>query len=117
MPLNVTFEKLPEATAVLTLSGRVTSGGPVLQADSQIRAAIANGVTRLVIDLTGVDFVDSSGLGMLVYTYGMLTERKGALRLCGVGPRLRSLLKTTKTDTFLAIDANREESLAALAKA
>jgi anti-sigma B factor antagonist len=117
MTLNLTIEKLPEGTAVITLSGRVTNGDPLLRVDSQIRAAIANGVTRLVVDLTEVEYVDSAGLGLLLYTYGVLTEKKGALRLCGAGPRVQSMLKLTKSDTILAIDASREESLAALARA
>ena len=56
----------------------------------------------------------SAGLGMIVYTYGALREKSGTLRLGGVAPRVESLLKLTKTDTYLAIDPSREESLAAL---
>jgi anti-sigma B factor antagonist len=115
MPVIATIEKLPEATAVITLSGHLTLGTSLKVADSQINSAISDGVTRMVIDLAAVDYVDSAGLGMLVYTYGALTEKKGVLRLCAVGPRVLSLLKLTKTDTFLAIDSTREESLAALA--
>jgi anti-anti-sigma regulatory factor len=53
---------------------------------------------------------------MLMYVYGMLNEKKGSLRLCGVTPRVMSLLQMTKTDTFLSIDQNRDESVAALQK-
>ena len=84
-------------------------------ADSQVRAAIADGVNRLVFDLTGVDYVDSAGLGMIVFfASGSLREKNGVIRLCGVAPRVVSLLKLTKTDSFLPIDPGREESLAAL---
>ncbi len=116
MPLSVAIEKLPEGTAVVTLSGGMTLGTSLKIADSQVHAAIAEGVTRMVIDLTGVEYVDSAGLGMLVYVYGTLQEKQGALRLCGVAPRVLSLLQMTKTDVFLAIDADREESLAELAR-
>jgi len=45
-------------------------------ADSQVRAAIADGVNRLVFDLTGVDYVDSAGLGMIVFfASGSLREK------------------------------------------
>lgn len=114
MPLSATIEKLPEATAVVTLSGHMTLGSSLKVADSQINGAIADGVNRMVIDLSEVDYVDSAGLGMLVYTYGALSEKNGGLRLCGVCPRVLSLLQLTKTDTFLGIDRSREESLAAL---
>lgn len=114
MSLNATIEKLPGATAVVTLSGHMTLGTSLKVADSQIQGIITEGVTRLVIDLTAVDYMDSAGLGMLVYVFGTIREKMGALRLCGVAPRLLSLLQLTKTDTFLTIDHTRAESLAAL---
>jgi anti-anti-sigma factor len=58
--------------------------------------------------------VDSAGLGMLMYAYGLLNDKKGVLRLCGVAPRVLSLLQMTKTDTFLPIDPSRDESVAAI---
>lgn len=117
MPVDITIEKLPEATAVITLSGHMTLGTSLKVADSQINGAISDGITRMVMDLTGVDYMDSAGLGMVVYVYGTLREKTGTLRLCGVAPRLLSLLQLTKTDTFLPIDLSREESLAALSTA
>lgn len=99
---------------MVKLSGGLTLGTSLKIADSQIQAAIENGVTRMVIDLTDVEYMDSAGLGMLMYAYGMVDEKKGKLRLCGVTDRLISLLKMTKTDTFLPIDSNRDESIAAL---
>jgi anti-sigma B factor antagonist len=116
MPLSATIEKLPAATAVVTLEGHMTLGSSLKLIDSQINAAIADGVTHMVIDLTGVDYVDSAGLGMLMYTYGTLNGKNGSLRLCGVGQRVMSLLQLTKTDAVLSIDPTRAESLAALEK-
>jgi anti-anti-sigma regulatory factor len=51
---------------------------------------------------------------MLMYAYGMLNEKKGTLRLCGVSDRVLALLKMTKTDSFLPIDATCGESVSAL---
>lgn len=114
MLVNATIERLPQSTAVVTLSGPLTLGTSLKVADSQVQAAIADGVTHVVFDLTNVDYVDSAGLGMMVYVYGALNEKNGSLRLCGVAPRILSLLQLTKTDSFLAIDASREDSLAVL---
>jgi len=116
MPVNATIERLPQNTAVVTLSGNLTLGTSLKVADSQIQAAIADGVTRILIDLSAVDYLDSAGLGMLIFTFGALKKKSGALRLCGLAPRVLSLLQLTNSDTFIAIDPTREESLAALAK-
>jgi len=115
MPVSLTIEKLPEATAVITLDGNMTLGTSLKIADSQVHRAIDDGFTRVVIDLTGVDYVDSAGLGLLVFAYGTLNEKGGSLRICGVNPRVLSLLKLTKTDGFLPIDGTRQDSLTALA--
>ena len=115
MALSATIEKFPEDTAIVTLSGQMTFGSSLKVADFQIQELIKDGVTKLVVDLTGVDYMDSAGLGMLVYVFGSMREKIGELRVCGVSPRLNSLLRLTKTDTFLSIDPNRAVSLAALA--
>lgn len=99
---------------MVTLSGGLTLGTSLKIADSQIQAAIEDGVAKMVIDLTDVDYIDSAGLGMLMYAFGMLNDKKGVLRLCGVCPRVMSLLQMTKTDSFLPIDKSRDESLAAM---
>jgi stage II sporulation protein AA (anti-sigma F factor antagonist) len=114
MLMTATIEKLADATAVVTLSGPLTLGTSLKLADAQVQTAIAEGVSKMVVDLTSVDFIDSAGLGMLVCTYGALNEKSGALRLCGVAPRVLKLLELTKTDGFLPIDASRADSLAAL---
>ena len=114
MPLSASIENLPNGIAIVSLSGGLTLGTSLKIADSQIQAAIEDGVTKLVIDLTDVEYADSAGLGMLMYTYGMLNEKKGSLRLCGVTSRVMSLLQMTQTDALLAIDENRDASVAAL---
>ncbi|MGB6974350.1 MAG: STAS domain-containing protein [Terracidiphilus sp.] len=114
MIMNAEIERLSPETAVVTFQGSLTLGTSLKVADSQLQSAIADGVTRMIIDLSGVDFLDSAGLGMLVYIYGALNEKNGVLRLCGVSQRVQSVFKLTKTDSFLSMDGCREDSLAAL---
>ena len=68
----------------------------------------------MVIELTDVEYVDSVGLRMLTYAYGMLNEKKGTLRLCGVEDRVMALLNRTQTDSSLPIDTTCVQSVAAL---
>lgn len=114
MLLNAEIDRLSPDSAVVTFLGSLTLGTSLKVADSQIQSAIADGVSRLVIDMSGVDFLDSAGLGMIVYVYGMLSEKGGVMRLCGVSPRIASVFKLTKTNAFLIVDDCRETSLSAL---
>ncbi|MGC9199724.1 MAG: STAS domain-containing protein [Acidobacteriaceae bacterium] len=114
MPLSANIENHPKGIAVVSLSGRLTLGSSLKIADSQIQAAIEDGASRVVLDLTDVEYMDSAGLGMLMVAFGLVNEKKGSLRLCGVAPRVMSLLQMTRTDGLLPIDQTREESLTAL---
>ncbi|HVC46157.1 MAG TPA: STAS domain-containing protein [Terracidiphilus sp.] len=117
MLFTAEIERLSPETAVVTFQGSLTLGSSLKLADSQLQSASAAGVTRMVIDMSGVDFLDSAGLGMLVYIYGALNEKNGVLRLCGVTQRVASVFKLTKTDSFLVMDDSREASVAALDQA
>jgi len=113
MSVNASIEQDGDC-AVVVITGRITVGSSLSLLDSQIRSLINGGTHKIVFDLNGVETVDSAGLGMLVYAYGSLAAKGGAMRLCGVAPRIQSLLELTRTNTLLAIDATREDSLAAL---
>jgi anti-sigma B factor antagonist len=113
MSVTASIEQMDDY-ALVVLAGRITLGSSLSLVESQIRSLINGGAFKLVFDLTGVEFVDSAGLGMLVYAYGSLASKGGVLRLCGVGPRVQSLLELTKTNTILTVDATRADSLAAL---
>lgn len=60
----------------------------------------------LVIDVTGVTFMDCRGLSVLVHAHNLITARHGRLHLTGVRPHLRKLLHLTGLDrTFAVQDA------------
>jgi len=78
-------------STVVTIGGELdVATAPVLR--SHLSGLIANGRTRLVLDLAPLDFLDASGLGVLASTLGRLRERGGWLRLVNVRPRIRRLL-------------------------
>jgi anti-sigma B factor antagonist len=114
MPVTASIGRHDDGCAVVTLTGPITLGSSLSLAESQVRTLINGGVVKLVLDLTHVDHIDSAGLGMLVYIYGSLCGRGGAMRLCGVCPRVFDVLARTRTDKLLGIDATLDESLAAL---
>ena len=114
MPVTASIEQHPDGSTVVVFTGPITLGSSLSLVDSQVRSLISSGARLIVFDLSGVESVDSAGLGMLIYAYGSLAAKGGKLRLCGVAPRVQSLLELTKMNTLLAIDATREDSLAAL---
>jgi anti-sigma B factor antagonist len=114
MSLEVAIEKLDGHTAAVSISGPLALGTKLKVLDAQLQQLVCDGFNRVVLDLTGCSYVDSSGLGVVVYTWGLLQNSNGVLRICGLNDRVSALLKLTKTDAFLPCDLDRSTSLAAL---
>ncbi len=114
MSLEASTEHVGENTVIVVLRGALTLGTGLKTIDSQLQSLIANGICKIVLDLSGVPYMDSAGLGTLVHTSGLLQEKSGKLRLSGASERVAALLKMTRTDTFLPVDADVSSSLTAL---
>src|SRR5579884_171326 len=59
------------------------------------------GPTRLLLDLGGVRFLSSSGLGLLVGLHKRLRAGGGSLAVCGVNPDVREVFEVTRLDQVL----------------
>jgi anti-sigma B factor antagonist len=83
----------------------------------QVRKYLAKliGVGRqnLVLDLSDVDFIDSIGLGTLVFAHRMLTAG-GTLKIGGVSRGVMSMLKLTRLVHVFDIFADRDQAIATL---
>ena len=77
----------------------------------QVVQLVQAGEKRLVLDLAGVDFLDSSGLGALVSILKALGAQ-GTLAVCGARGPVLSLFQLTRMDKVFSIDADRAAALA-----
>jgi anti-anti-sigma factor len=102
--LDTTLEELPDGKAVITATGSLTMGSSLSLLDSQVRHLLEGNVHDLTMNLAGVDYADSGGLGLLIHTHGLLKARQGTLRLSGVRPRVMELLRLTSLDTVIIIE-------------
>lgn len=73
-----------------------------------------SGKRNIVIDLSEVRFVDSSGLGVLVSGFKNASARNGSLNLCGLQQQVRSMFELTRLHRVFDIFQTREEALAAI---
>jgi anti-sigma B factor antagonist len=71
--------------------------------------------TRVLIDLSRVTRVDSSGLGALMACYSHAVRRQGILKLLNPNPQLRRVLHITKIDSVLELYENEQEALQSFA--
>jgi anti-sigma B factor antagonist len=76
-----------------------------------IQSLIAEGVKHIVIDLTSVDAMDSSGLGTLVGNARSMASAGGSISLVGMTGRLRRMLSVTNLDRYFSIRDDAQEAL------
>jgi anti-sigma B factor antagonist len=89
--------------AVLEVAGKVL-GGPESDAlRDALEEVLSRGDRKLLVDLSGVPWMNSAGLGILLAAYSRMRERGGVVRLSGVGDRVRGILHTTKLLTVLEV--------------
>lgn len=74
---------------------------------------ITGGSNRIVLDLSEVDFIDSSGLGAIVSSLKAIGNQ-GDLIICGIGETVLSLFRLTRMDRVFQIVSSPEEAVKAL---
>ncbi len=106
-----TVEAFGDAAVVVTVSGEVDAySAPTLRLDLR-RVVEEDGANVLVIDLSAVTFLDSSGLGAIVGALRRLSERGGQLRIVEPRSSARRIFELTRLDTVLELYADREAAL------
>lgn len=110
MPFSV--RRAGEAT-VVEVNGQLTVGNRQELKDIVLEC-LEEGARSFVVDFARTDYVDSSGLGVLVSLSKKIREAEGELRLSSLNMDLQTLFELTKLDTLFQICGNLEEALASL---
>jgi anti-sigma B factor antagonist len=106
--LNIRERQAGDVT-VLDLEGKITIGEGSVALRSAIRRLIEEGKKKILLNLAGVSYVDSSGIGELVSSYTTLKREEGQLKLLNLTQKIRDLLTITKLLTvFDTYDAEAE---------
>jgi anti-anti-sigma factor len=84
--------------------GIVAASIPELR--SKLRAAVEEGVRELVIDLTDVQMVDSSGIGLLMSAYNTMVKVGGKLSVIHASPEILELFQTMRMHQRFSISGN-----------
>mgnify|MGYP006306931659 CR=1 FL=1 len=77
----------------------------------QMHSLLNQGRCNLLVDLSAVRFLDSSGLGTLVAGYKHAEARNGILKLCGLQPQVRSMFELTRLHRIFEIYTSVQEGL------
>jgi anti-anti-sigma factor len=107
--------RLDRNVCVLTVTGQLTLGPHLRNLQQATRAALEAGTPEAVIlDVAGVRYADSAGLGELTIVYSLCTRKQCPLVLASVPVQLRQMLELTRLDALLPsasdVDGAKQEA-------
>ena len=108
--MNVAHREV-EGIEILDLRGRLTAGTESGTLSEAVTRLVSEGKSNLILNLKHVDFLDSSGLGMLVLCFAAIQQQGGILKLTNVSRRHMDLLILTKLTAVLELFDNERDAV------
>jgi anti-sigma B factor antagonist len=100
---------------IVPCQGRIMFGDEANALRDFLKEALAE-TPRMVLNLAGVTYIDSGGLGTLVGVYSSARSAGDDIKLTGLGQRLRDVLQITKLATVFEVFNTEQEALTALGR-
>ena len=100
---------------VLNCDGRIVFGEESAELRDNVKALIAQN-KKIVLNLGGVSYIDSGGLGTLVALYTTAHNSGGSIKLCNLTQRVGDLLQVTKLLTIFEVYETEEEAIPSFRK-
>ncbi len=97
---------------VLDCSGKITLGEGTMAIRNTVREVLKNGGKKIVLNLSDVNYIDSSGIGELVSTFTTVTNAGGQLKLLNLTKKIQELLAITKLLTVFSVYQSEQEAIA-----
>jgi len=97
---------------VIACQGHITFGEGATALREKLKLAL-NSSRRIVLNLAGVSYIDSGGLGTMVGVYSSARSAGADIKLSGLGQRLRDVLQVTKLVTVFEVYDSEQQAIAA----
>ena len=105
-----------EGVTIVTCHGRIVFGEEATELRETLKKLLAT-TRKLILNLSGVSYIDSGGLGTLVGVYSSARSSGADIKLTGLGQRLRDVLQITKLVTVFEVYDTEQQAIAAFKKA
>jgi anti-sigma B factor antagonist len=95
---------------IIALVGKIMGGPEATEINDKFNQLIDDKKLKVVIDLMNVEWMNSSGLGILIGAATLLRNNNGQLRLINVSERIQNLLRITKLSGIFETSKSLEEA-------
>lgn len=114
MALSFGLDEL-DGFPVIALEGSILERHEADDLLEEVEELILDGETKMIIDLQNLDYLNSSGLNVLLNILTKARKENGEVVICGVNDKLKKLLVITKLDAVFKFAVNCEEAAKRLA--
>ncbi|HEY2121746.1 MAG TPA: STAS domain-containing protein [Candidatus Acidoferrum sp.] len=115
MALKMTSREVDGVT-VIAMDGRIVLGEESNALREKVKALVAEGKKKVVMNMDNVTFIDSAGLGTLVAAHHSAKNQGASLRLCHLGTKFQEVLQITKLMTIFEVYNTEAEAVASFSK-
>lgn len=110
MSVKLNTRKVGDVT-VVDVSGRITLGEGSSALRDMLRDLVSQGNKKILLNLSEVSYIDSSGIGELVSGFTTVQNAGGQLKLVGLSKRVKDLLQITKLYTVFEVFDDETEAV------
>jgi anti-sigma B factor antagonist len=98
--------------AVLEVRGTIIGGDETDELKKEANNLLEQGNRKLIVDMSGVTYINSSGLGAMVSIHGSYAKADGRICLCGMGKSVKNVFVLTRLTSIFDVEDTKEEALA-----
>ncbi|MFH1699859.1 MAG: STAS domain-containing protein [Candidatus Zixiibacteriota bacterium] len=97
---------------VIEVKGKIMGGDDFIPLDEKLYALLGRGRVKAVLDLSGCDWINSTGLGRLIHHSTSFKEQKGELKLANLTDKIEKIITITRLSEVFDVADSVEEALA-----
>jgi anti-sigma B factor antagonist len=112
--IAVTSRQCKPDITVIELRGRVTIGRESGQVEAAVMKAIEGGARKLVVDLDGVSYIDSTGIGIIAACFSRISHAGGEARISGAQGIVLDVFRITRLDSIIRFFPDADAACASL---
>ena len=117
MIVNVKIHELSPDISAMAFTGRLIRGHQWNDVEFVIRERVDRGLRKLVLDFSGLNYIDSAGIGFVAVCVSMLEQAGGRIAIAGAAGQVKELLTLTHVDRVVSIYPDLPSARSALSGA
>lgn len=114
MAVNYALHQMEPDIAVASLTGQLNLGNRLMEFEHQIKLRIGEGSRKMVLDLSGLTYIDSAGLGMVATCAGIMAKSGGRLVVVTAGGKIQHMFEITRLNRVIGVYPDLPSASAAL---